>query len=426
MKKNYRNILLCMLAITVMAGCQATPDEAAVQGKDGELIGRIMGGSAQSSYEAPAHWEQTVDIPDRDIEIEFNADIIVPAVEKIPVYQVGELGFTQQQVDAMAKYFTDRGCKLLPSDSSKRTKSMISDQIMHLKMAQRAVNEAVQRGDKAAGYHGGTDPSTGEEKLTPLYSVDVNGTNVLTNAELLSESIKDLEQKYAQAPDTIDSEVSTHLVDMESEYVSATTTDVSIGSATGIGRFNITNMQMQGQLFYSSDENDDTHYFRPSGRYSDSQPENVSMSKEQATQIAEEFIEAAGLSDMQLYMVKSCIYPDANRHYWMAQYRHVIDGIPVGYDTQSHISQSELAETETSLAPQWNHETLNIVINDTGITNINWMGRANPGEKLNENVELLPFEQVQDIIKKQLPMKLGEAYLFVFADTVETDRKSVV
>ena len=112
--------LICVvLAATLLftcftTACQPTPEESAVVGK-GEFEDIIAQEQTENQedktpviaepYEAPDSWTESIDMKGSDIEVNVDADIIVPDVSAYPVYEVVKNNFTQQQIDDLMDYF---------------------------------------------------------------------------------------------------------------------------------------------------------------------------------------------------------------------------------------------------------------------------------------------------------------------------------
>ena len=116
-KKSLRKVLiLLVVAVLILAtGCQPTPEKPPImnrsQGWLDEYIIESMPENEQKEVDAPAHWEETLEIRDGMITIHADIDINLPEISNTPVYELEQKEFTNEELEKLVNYFT-RGEKL--------------------------------------------------------------------------------------------------------------------------------------------------------------------------------------------------------------------------------------------------------------------------------------------------------------------------
>lgn len=97
---------LFLLIIILTCGCQATPGKTAVV-YGGGLEEKIKRSPAPLAvYDAPASWQETLNMKGSDTKIEINAQISVPDVTAFPVYKVKKATFDNKRIESLVNYFT--------------------------------------------------------------------------------------------------------------------------------------------------------------------------------------------------------------------------------------------------------------------------------------------------------------------------------
>lgn len=129
--------LLLTLSVTMLAGCQETPDESAVVSRAGGLpkdavIEPLADGETQT-IELPDKWQQTEKwSKDRWI---FEADVELESIEtgNLPVVEMEQRAMTQEELEKLAEYFADGQelYKPLPT-----TKDAFQDKLDRMKNAE--------------------------------------------------------------------------------------------------------------------------------------------------------------------------------------------------------------------------------------------------------------------------------------------------
>ena len=105
MKRVKMGIAMASLFIIFICGCQPTPEKTAVV-YGGGLEEKLKGSPAPfGAYDAPAHWQETLDMKGNDTKVEINASISVPDVTVFPVYKVKQTEFNDSRIKPLVDYF---------------------------------------------------------------------------------------------------------------------------------------------------------------------------------------------------------------------------------------------------------------------------------------------------------------------------------
>ncbi len=101
------NIAFILIIMMLASGCQQTPENTSVV-YGGDLQEKIETSSASiATYNAPASWQETLDMKGSDTKIEINASISIPNITVIPIYKVKQVDFDDIRVESLVKYFTE-------------------------------------------------------------------------------------------------------------------------------------------------------------------------------------------------------------------------------------------------------------------------------------------------------------------------------
>jgi len=95
---------ILLLLVFTPAG-QPTPQRAAVV-YGGDLQEKIERSSASiAAYNAPDHWQETLDMNGSNAKVEINAAVTVPDVTAFPIYKVKQTQFDDVRIQPLVKYF---------------------------------------------------------------------------------------------------------------------------------------------------------------------------------------------------------------------------------------------------------------------------------------------------------------------------------
>ncbi len=127
MTKIYMAFLLVAVLLTA---CQPTPTREAVVNA-GNLESEIASSSVSVGiYDVPNSWQETLDIEGSNAKIEIDAKITLPDVTAFPVYKVSKADFTTEQAQMLVGYFT-KGKDVIKN--KERTKAELEQDLVYAK-----------------------------------------------------------------------------------------------------------------------------------------------------------------------------------------------------------------------------------------------------------------------------------------------------
>lgn len=453
--------MLC--AAAVMTGCAKTPEQAIVREKGGQSAdnykeaetqkplsvepstaeeqestadgenasaglekssGRTSGFAAR--LQIPENYESQIQSEDGTFILNCNARTEIPAVDKVSVYKVGQMEFTQEWIDRVTKSFFGDAPVYNGYTYNNLTKEEALKKLNQLKAWQA---------------EGNTDPygyianarEYGEENPELYYNIQ--------------EDIDAWEQMYAKAPETqdrtvvkpglgggfsvqedgMDSSVNNFIgmVEMDGNVyryqLKRYTSMPMIISITNCGTDNpekrmhswcpadFTGAQEETSL------TGETSRYDSAGITQEKAEEMAGITPEEAQKIADSYMEKLGLSkdfSAKNVMISLCSVlengpeninepaPFIDAAYQI-DYTRNIDGFPV---TDEERLGGGL-ESMDSTMETWSYERIQFTVNKEGLQHAEIDNLYDVGEKQVENVELLPFPEVAEIFESMLRLQ---------------------
>ena len=363
-------ILCALLAVLPpLSACQPTPEEDVVVNKgDGTMEAAVAApAAAPYRYEAPERWVETFTARDQTVRID--AGVGVPDDEYHPVLLVERRSFdAQQAVDYYTALFGE-GVELRENQYS------YAEVLTDLQNTMKGMFVEI-------------DPETGEQIWAPY--------------EGQEEEIARLQQLLAETPaeDTFVpltaetmpfplTEGMLRLPDGSSRYVYCTGTLCRIRRFRSVVTHN-ENWVMQGE----ATPGEPAHAL-----------ENIRITEEEAVAMGDGVVAALGVADeLQLGAairargIESYTYKVLGEGY-LLDYVPCLDGtVPYFYDRYVESSSLRLPEEEEYARP-WPQEALEMLVTEDGVLALAWTVPQRVAGVANENVQLLPFEEIQQHIR---------------------------
>ena len=358
MNKHILQISLFVMLISIfLTACQPTPEEPAViYGRD--LEEKIARSSASlAAYDAPESWQETLEIEGNNAKMVIDAAIIVPDVAAFPVYIAKKEQFTGDSIKPLLDYFLQGRDVIKPE----ATKAELEESLVYARL-----NEEDE------------------------------------------QWISELEEMCQNAPETV-----------EYEYVK----DWTVGTSDIGGLFELENGEY-GSISVDSD----TFIFMNGCEIKtdyilalNSSPEvgKVSISEADAVKAAEEVLSDLGLDRMTAYSLEKAqlhTHSKIGIFSWPSEeprskgyiitFVSNIDGISARADEGTmYRTADEFAYT----APFYPEEIQIFIDEKSQMQSFIWSGSLNLSEKISENVNMMPFEDVQGRIRNML------VYIFAYA-----------
>lgn len=113
MKKRYSAIFAAGLCITLLTGCQKTPEEAIVRQKGADSIkayesaenSENTGGSLREILGAPEHYKNEASYQGGGLVIDTDAEVILPDIDTMNTYAVSAMEPDQEMIDKVTQAF---------------------------------------------------------------------------------------------------------------------------------------------------------------------------------------------------------------------------------------------------------------------------------------------------------------------------------
>ncbi|MDE5779311.1 MAG: hypothetical protein K2I10_12535 [Lachnospiraceae bacterium] len=408
MRRKYKIWFAIGLCITMMAGCEKTPDEVIVKEKgagnmeayeSGDETGELL----RETLGVPEHYKKESVYEDGGLVIDTDAEVIVPEVSAIDTVNVTAREGNQELIDTVTKAFFD-GDKIYNGISySTMTKAYIEERLALLKRYKA------------------------ENNLDPYeYGKDENG-NLYFN---IDQEIENYEGWYQNAPDDVakeevtpafglkypDGEGGTQTYDYEFFGVAETKNgnyeyDI-ISEDPAISKeihFKISRMMEQEDSLEFSAWQEGQYVRNPeSEQYlSDEFLKNLAgISYEEAKKQAEEKAERLGM-DLELYDWDYAVFyhgeggvteqnsTDAGYRFYFTR---KILGTPIIYTIEQGGSYVGMESTEVP----WGYEICNILVGDDGILEVELDNPYVIGEVQTKNVKMMDFDSMIKIYEQMM------------------------
>ena len=363
-------ILCALLAVLLpLSACQPTPEEDVVVNKgDGTMEAAVAApAAAPYRYEAPERWVETFTARDQTVRID--AGVEVPDDEYHPVLLVERRSFdAQQAVDYYTALFGE-GVELRENQYS------YAEVLTDLQNTMKGMFVEI-------------DPETGEQIWAPY--------------EGQEEEIARLQQLLAETPaeDTFVpltaetmpfplTEGMLRLPDGSSRYVYCTGTLCRIRRFRSVVTHN-ENWVMQGE----ATPGEPAHAL-----------ENIRITEEEAVAMGDEVIAALGMADemrvgsiIRARGIESYTYKVHGEGYLLT-YVPSPEGT-AAYCYERYFENNSLYFPEgDEYARPWPQEVLEMLVTEDGVLALAWTVPQRVAGVANENVQLLPFEEIQQHIR---------------------------
>ncbi len=385
---------LVSFALLFTAACQATPDANIVINKGDNILNEKIAQTAisQQSIEAPSTWQDTITDTNRTISIVIDADVNISGADHFAVAEIQKETLTTEWTkELLAKL--GKGKPLLEyRDETFYTKSDIEQMIINAKQAI-------------------SDP-TSDINTAPLSSEE---RNALIDDK--NEEIKQLEEAYKNAPDEFNE------TEKEVEFsLSNTGSSMQFFCGIDLGKMNRAYVSISkpvdGVGGYVVMSNFDEGFGYPISFTTNVDDLNsINISKDAAINLGTRFIESLDQSGFEPSLILAGYMQDSKSSHTeleeMAQcytiyFTRSVEGVPTTYRNTKmdgflmSDSMKEKAEKAQQYAPFWPQESIELCITDSGIDYMRWEMPTQQTKVLNTNVELLPFDEIQERFKKQI------------------------
>ncbi len=389
-----------------------TPDNT--ENSAGDVSENTAENALAQKLQAPENYQLSLTSEDGKFKLECDADVYVPDVQKVPIYQVSQKEFSQEVIDQVTEaFFGD--APVCDSDYIYGwTKAEIEEKLNEWN-GYLAAGNLDPYGYLAQAKEAGAD----EEELERL-------------SHYLQDSIDEWEGLYADAPDTKEKkEVHPGFANLPESDEEAYLNDSFTGYVeTQDGNFLYSFQRWSSMPMEIRVERIDREkgaqrdgrldWFQVLGLYDEEKAdaslteeeqralleEQTGITKEEAIALADQYVKRLGLAEE--VSAKNVILsrgtwdgdmrgddPDVyiGGYGWQVDYTRDVDGFPV---TDEMDSGGALESMESTLEP-WCYELIQITVNQDGLQFARIENLYDMGEQRMENVQMLSFPEIADI-----------------------------
>lgn len=418
MQKNLRIMVGLLAVLLALSACQPTPE--------GDIVWNKGDGVLEEKIGVEAIEEQKYEAPDRLVlepfgwsggTVQVDAQVVVPEVDKWPVQVITKRLFTDQWAAEILDILAEGNPVYESAGETVYTRSQILEEI-------RLLQELIANVDTEWA-----DSTEGERKeMVEGWESELEGWTEL----------------YKTAPETFEGQ----LIDPTSDAFAGWT---SLNGNVDLGgeRLAIIRISRSGDSlrastveFNSGDRCGRAEYYDWDSDFTNLN--GVTISKEEAVEMGLAFMEKLGETGFAPAVVRAAYYNDGKEHEggiatWPQAYYIIftrfVEGVPTTYrdvevDYGAKPLEQETAVTEVPAmtatpgandtpAPQlepeatsdpasrhytstYAQEYVEMMVLDTGVVRMYWREPATAGEILNENVELMSFEEIVERFKSQI------------------------
>lgn len=390
---------LLILCACMACGCQPTPDEVVIIGKDQEAMlsaaveSQELNGYTLSTLVVPDRYQFSTEGADGKLTVWADADVSLPDAEVLPTAKVVPDVFTQEMVTGMLDYLFGDTPYFLMDNSGVMTKEEIENAIISMQ----------------ASLADGTYADEPEMQA------------------VIEQEIEKLKGQFDNAPETRDEPVlSDGMMIIDSETGASAIQVYSIGGDSEYGGaffmcqssadISTSIEAEESYISYSnySSEDDDYSVYTMDGAvriYADSDISDdlkakLGVTLAEAQDLVQGLLDAAGIADMHCgaaYIVDDHGTGNVDEYTGPASdyaiqlyYSRSVDGSPVL--TLNGLGQSTGSEYDYI----WMYEDMEVLVTGGGIVQITWNTPCAVSEILTEDTNIIGFDQAAEIFEEKI------------------------
>lgn len=425
-RKQFLSLLLCGVFVSgLAAGCQKTPEKPIVREKgalstenykEARPEPESKSNALSQRLQVPEKYEASQTGNDGSYQLNCNADVYVPDVDKIAIYKVGQKPFDQKWIDTVTNAFFGDAPIYDGDTYFQTTKSEAQERLNQLK-AWQAEGNLDPYGLIASAREDGI------ENPEEMYS--------------LAQSIANWEEVYNNAPETVEKTVIAPAFGVQQQYA-----DYGDGSGyfTGAAELDgaVYSYRLRETLSAPMDiricrmpdsssgmiaEWADSMYgsgdspANPSAPSREKAEEMAGITPEQAIEIADGYMEKLGLGNfsaktadlsLKTQQDEDSLMPTGEISFsdagYMVSYTRDVDGFPV---TDEMDMGGGLESMESTLEP-WCYERVEFYVNKDGLQRADILNLYEIEEEQVSNVEILSFPEIADIFEEMASIHFSD------------------
>lgn len=370
-----------LICLCFNLGCVPTPEADAVINKNDGVMQAAIYATAlpEQHYEAPKTLQIDAFGPD-NYRIEVDAEVIIPDTLKYPVVEIAQNPLTIEQARDYMRRLTFGEPIYTYENEVPQTKSDILRRITELQIV-----------------------LTNPEEHFPS---DIGEDELHSKIEELKAELETWERAYREAPDEfIATEIDLNKI--EYDRYGQITGEVHVDKERGRG---IVITVTDGSIEYNNlTDWEDGIAFKLDYTNDFSNLRGVTITKEEAVQKAESFLDSIGVTGFKVSFIaagyddgpfEKAGYTEMQQSYvlWLTP---TIGDVPTTYREDAY--DLDLGNLDEKLyAPLMWYEYIQMQVRDDGVEYMYWANPAKISAILNENVTLLPFSEIVERFKQQI------------------------
>ncbi len=414
MKKIIATMITLVMALSLFAGCQKSPESPIVVGKNNDQLLEVAqtenNAPVLEQVQAPGSYQSSAESKSGKIKVRVDANVELPNTDKISILQVVNDNFTQEFVDKAIAVLLKDGPVYDAKSVQQKTKAELQEGLLALKL-RKAELEAQ-----------GMRPLAGDLNELPQNEEEKNAASAVEMNELdqVNQSITALESLIVDAPETANlkpSDKKFTIAESGNEWLSVAQPNEGAAGAKWMWVSN----NATGGSFHYADRKDKVSSYGTYYSYDQvahlSEPElkrameivpAPEMTAQEAQTIAQGFLADMGIEDMNLAFVEEVVGGSSvlqgggsNLGEYLKGYRlrfvRTVEGTPIVY-TNFQVAW----DPKDSMSAPWSYEDFNMIVNDSGIVEVNWEAKYAISKSVLDKCALRPFEEIADVFNKMI------------------------
>ena len=386
MKRTFKAVIVLLLAMSLLAGCQQTPDSPIVIGKNNDgWQDYTVSEESIAPIDVPSTYTANLTL-DR-LNAVINANVEIPEESTFPVYLIRQRTFTQENADKIMAVLL--GDAELYAETNVRTKEFIQQII-------DSYAQQLQSGDisddQRKFYQQQIAALMAEQESAP-------DSSSLTPASRSLEFIPtdDLLESYGERTD----DAPLAWTEEAKRRAEADGNNAIVGVsflAAGKMKLSILNNTETGSsirfLFANDEDRINTGTL-------------ASFSEDEAKQRAKAYLKEMGVEEADVLNCSAQMNEDGQISSYTVSLCSHISGTE-----QKDITPAPVYDAiyEQQTAPPIKQENIILELSDEGIIGFTWADPYEVVEKSSDNMNLLSFDEIKQLVESMLPMKTLWAY----------------
>lgn len=403
MKKYFYIILLA--ALLLLCACQPTPDSPIVVGKDqSAMIDQAREKPGYTTGET-VDWRERLAVPERysvklksnggRLTVDVDAEVIVPDAE-LPVVRVSPRRFSEEDARRIVTALLGDDPKCIPLDGDNQTKAMYERQIIEWNYA-----------------------------LDHWEDYGCSVWDMFDEKEEMEEALRALIEKAADAPETLETFAPViewtpmlwHTAAGQKDLGDASMNFLTLNADETRSMLNITNGgdgTRSGIYYHRNIDGLADQLATIEGQWKN----ELRITEDEAKSVAEAKLKEMGLDHLACAFSKfvRCYRDDLIRDGapyepgWMFVFTPSVNGVPLTY---SH----RLGVENNAYSRYWGYERCLILVDENGVTILDYEDACTMDEVMAETAALLPFSEIAAIFEKMVLIVDNNADAFDFDQT---------